>query len=587
MLRNLSCFVLVFVVIVMSKLQWRNTPEAVRRVLSENIVAEGHTIRHITQLIQKQYHIPVAWDTSRLQKQVKTAITKALNQTVEKVSKQRYSIIRSTEQNNNNNLSTSSNDCSDVVAHNSDSDSESESKQEEKCHVLLDNTAGPRVRPRLIPRAMGRQYDDESNLSTIRKKYPTYFCFKPDLSDIIDDEETLPTLHIGNFVVPCENCHALHPYSERQGGSSLAKPKFNMCCKDGKVSLPLIRDPPAEVQKYYEGQDFYSKVFKGYLSHLNNSLAMGFVKMQYGQLQLRGPQFMRVNGHVTYYIGAMNPKDTNQPQYAQIWTVDDNEKAAELRTAIHPDFDVADGELSENKHKTRRVLKKMFEVCQTSLKENNPYVSQYLQAYDKITHSSNSAQAFILTEEKPAEEHKRRWNLPNKNEFAMVTPISDLRKGSRREIVMEYRDTGKLRNISHLSAHCEPLCYPLIHWYGAPGWSFGFKNVTGITELDYYRYYIFARADNFNLLHRSSRLFNQWLCDALAKIELNRLQHQFRSGKKGKRAKIGELQQAVQTGFAEHDWDDVTKDIKLKKTFHGSFAYFRNCYLDDMALARY
>ena len=198
----------------MSKFQWRSNSEAVHRVLSQSTAPEGHTIREIARLIEKQYHIPLGWNSSKLQKHVRSAVNKALNKTVQRISAQRYTIINSSANRNNNNDADSSS-----------SETESESKQEEKSDVLLD-TVGVQPLQSLARGKRGQVYDDGSNLSNIRKKYPKHFSFEADFSDIIEDK--LPTLHIGNFVVPCEHCAALHPYSERQGGSSLAKPRFNM-----------------------------------------------------------------------------------------------------------------------------------------------------------------------------------------------------------------------------------------------------------------------------------------------------------------------------------------------------------------------
>lgn len=46
----------------------------------------------------------------------------------------------------------------------------------------------------------------------------------------------------------CPNCRALHWKDERLSVSSIATPKFGLCCKSGKIQLPLITQPPEPLQ---------------------------------------------------------------------------------------------------------------------------------------------------------------------------------------------------------------------------------------------------------------------------------------------------------------------------------------------------
>ena len=52
--------------------------------------------------------------------------------------------------------------------------------------------------------------------------------------------------NLGPMNVRCPSCGALHFAAERVSGSSKRNPRFQVCCADGKVQLPLLQPPLAE-----------------------------------------------------------------------------------------------------------------------------------------------------------------------------------------------------------------------------------------------------------------------------------------------------------------------------------------------------
>lgn len=40
------------------------------------------------------------------------------------------------------------------------------------------------------------------------------------------------------------------------------KPTFNLCCMQGQVQLPLLKEPPSELKRLMEGDDKLSKHFQ-------------------------------------------------------------------------------------------------------------------------------------------------------------------------------------------------------------------------------------------------------------------------------------------------------------------------------------
>ena len=61
--------------------------------------------------------------------------------------------------------------------------------------------------------------------------------------------------NIGDAVFICRNCNAAMWYEERiEKHAHSANPKFHLCCGNGKVQLPLLKDPPIVYRSYYLNQ---------------------------------------------------------------------------------------------------------------------------------------------------------------------------------------------------------------------------------------------------------------------------------------------------------------------------------------------
>src|SRR4051812_11256754 len=59
-------------------------------------------------------------------------------------------------------------------------------------------------------------------------------------------------MKIWNFGLPsckCERCGAIFWYEERTKGKGKTAPTFGLCCKQGKVDLPPLREPPTYLMK--------------------------------------------------------------------------------------------------------------------------------------------------------------------------------------------------------------------------------------------------------------------------------------------------------------------------------------------------
>ena len=128
----------------------------------------------------------------------------------------------------------------------------------------------------------------------------------------------MDAMNLGHPTQVCEHCGAQLWYEERTIKSRKPKkPKFSLCCSEGKVELPFLKDPPPFLKrllsmnndqrsnKFWVGIRIYNSLFAftslgGNIDHsVNNGTA---------------PYVFRLNGQNHHIIGSLIPcwwpKDT-------------------------------------------------------------------------------------------------------------------------------------------------------------------------------------------------------------------------------------------------------------------------------------
>src|SRR5579859_5646543 len=66
---------------------------------------------------------------------------------------------------------------------------------------------------------------------------------------------------LGSFNIQCPSCHAFHWIDERLTKSTVGTPSFGMYCNSGKVSWPMISDPPEPLRSLLDGTNQSSGMY--------------------------------------------------------------------------------------------------------------------------------------------------------------------------------------------------------------------------------------------------------------------------------------------------------------------------------------
>lgn len=133
----------------------------------------------------------------------------------------------------------------------------------------------------------------------------------------------------------------------------------------------------------------------------------------------------------------------------------------------------------------------------------------------------------------------------------------------------------------------DPLRFVLLLPFGSDGWSHGLIGVHGkkVTQKQYYSSRLMDRDGNFSALKYSSRLTQEYIVDAWAKVEEGRLQF-VRHNQQQIRADLYQGLRDQVNSDLNPDAANVGRRIILPGSFIGSPRFFKRLYQDSMAIVR-
>ena len=292
----------------------------------------------------------------------------------------------------------------------------------------------------------------------------------------------------------------------------------------------------------------------------------------------RGPYTFRINGQSYHRVGSLLPAQDKQPKYAQLYFFDTGN---EVKNRMGAFIDNADSETVDEK--IIGGLIRMFDVSSSITKA-------FRMARDWCN-SNNSArfELRLLSNRSSA----RQYNAPAVPEIAALI-TNDFGDGiPTRDIIISNKDEG-LKRISELHPEYMALQYPLLFPYGEDGFheKIQYHNNRGghkthrdyVTMKEYYAYVIQQRNNQGTTLLRGGRLYQQYLVDAFAAVEEQRLKWTRKNQDTLRVDLYHNLCDAVTRG--DTNAAAIGKRIVLPRTFVGGPRYMMQNYQDAMAICR-
>ncbi|CAF1841741.1 unnamed protein product [Brassica napus] len=232
----------------------------------------------------------------------------------------------------------------------------------------------------------------------LRKSSLDYLIF-PASSDVSSSSETRT-----NPILECPSCGALVWQSESTGRDPKTKElHFSICCNQGQIKLPPLRQPPPVLEKLLQ-----CKQFRETIRVYNALLAFTSIgaKLDYSVVFGRGQFTFRIQGQTYHCIVSLIPKPGLPPNYLQLYIFD---TANEVKNRLE-----ALGQTTSEGKADEATLKVLIEMMDA----NNCLAKVFRRVRDR--NEANSEQDFTISLISDKGKGKQ-YDLPQSNETLSVS----------------------------------------------------------------------------------------------------------------------------------------------------------------------
>ncbi|XP_058767402.1 uncharacterized protein LOC131641097 [Vicia villosa] len=382
---------------------------------------------------------------------------------------------------------------------------------------------------------------------------------------------------IGSPLIECRYCKAMMWYQERMHKSShSANPKFMMCCGNGKVELPLLREPPETLAKLlFDHESLVSRKFQQQIRVYNMMFAFTSpgAKVDNRFNNGRGPPTLRIQGQTCHRIGSLLPPQGQKPKFAQLYIYDTENEVENRMHGLRnkEDFDP-------------EVVSRLASMLYTF----NPHAKSFQMAKQWLNNGETPNLKLRLISNRSTD--GRVYNQPTVSEVAALV-VGDIDTAEMRDIIMQTKG-GRLQRINELHAAYMAYQYPLIFPYGEDGYrpDVAHRDLPAnensirnrLTIREWLAFRIQTRLCEAKTLLSSRRLFQQFLVDGYTMLESEKLEWLRKNQPKLRVTKYNSLEKEGDQSHAPGI--SIGKRVVLPSSFVGGRRFMDQLYYDGMAI---
>ena len=235
----------------------------------------------------------------------------------------------------------------------------------------------------------------------------------------------------------------------------------------------------------------------------------------------------------------------------------------------------------------------VLDIIQGSLDRNNVFATKYRQVAAILNRMNPEAQELAAYLHFSEIKDQRTYNLPTANEIALILPGDGTKTSGMRDVIVRFKSSDALMQINECHPAYLPLHYVLLFPYGELGWEPGLKQwdtdagkwlETRITQFQFFCYRLFQRCTEYSTILRGGKLFQEFIVDAWAATEQNRLNYCRQNHSKLRAELYKGLTDIASNGLAP---DQVGKRFVLPSSFTGSPRHMFEIFQDSMAITRF
>ena len=387
--------------------------------------------------------------------------------------------------------------------------------------------------------------------------------------EIIDGTYTVRALEdsedtIGAMVYRCTFCGALKYLRET----------LSMCCMKGMLkNLPVFKRPTPEIERLIHGTSEESNVFRKMSRTINNGVSMSSLSVQpQDYLNCQGVIFQ---GKIYHSLGPRDYGENDTPKFAQMYIHDsvDNTTLRYENLYLPP----------RTSRREKEHIKAILEAIVPEIKQFNPFARDFKLLKDLPAERFAEGKVVISAKHRPQGTHEGVYN-----EFANASEISVLTDGNSNRNDIVIHQTGGVRSIPERNYAGMPLRFTLLFPRGTHGWeegcgSLGDTGRSQISPREFYNFHMMLREGTFqNFIHKTGRLFQEWVCMAWIQAENNSLNY-IRLHQKEMRC---DQYDSVRNAVNNQNQERIGKPVILTSSFSGSPRWYAAKYQNGLAICR-
>lgn len=332
-----------------------------------------------------------------------------------------------------------------------------------------------------------------------------------------------------------------------------------------------------EIPQLYNGNDWKSSSFLQHIREYNaaNAFTSLGCRMDDRTLGQHGIKSFTIHGELRHRTGSLLPETGSEPIYSQLYIYDPN-AALKFRHA-----------------RNKGLKKEVLEIIQTVLLRDNHFTNLYRQAYNILANSAQTVYDLSCHLHYNKTNDKRVYNMSTADEIAVILPGDGTENSGSRDIIIHLRGGQHLERISECHPAYLPLHYVLLFPYGDLGWDINHTkwnpnlncpSTKRLTQQLYYTYRLFEREGEYSTILLARKLLQEFIVDAWACTEQNRLQWA--------RAHQPQLRRDLYCGITDIASnmlcaDQIGKRFILPSSFTGTPRHMYEIYQDSLAITRY
>ncbi|CAN1274847.1 ATP-dependent DNA helicase PIF1 [Linum perenne] len=294
-------------------------------------------------------------------------------------------------------------------------------------------------------------------------------------------------------------------------------PIFSLCCNQGNITLAEVREPPEFLKRLLQSNDEDGHHFLQCIRTYNALFCFTSMggKVDHSINNGGAVYIYSIGGQIFHRIGSLIPPEGQLPKFGQLYIHDTENEVSHRMNSF----------TATTNH--NRIRETIVEELGHMLDEHNNLVKAFRYARNRLNAGDVTSVKLRLLAARTMD--GREYDLPTVDELAGLIVDETGDNYYQPDIIVEHQ-SAELQRLHFSHPSLMALQYPMLFPYGEDGWHgciYQHGNAESpktLSQCDFYAYRIQTRMHESTHLLLAGKLFQQYVVNAYAFVEAERLE---------------------------------------------------------------